>query len=351
MSTRLPTRRPNQLLLVLAVLALAAQPGSADDEPATGEASQAAAPAAAREPITNIGGSAPAETPQQRLERFRLERGAGSDKPFEGFATHAEQEMAQRRQAAIAGGRADEEQAEDAAESRVLTSEKLQDQLAELGAWGGSMCTEVEPAWSLQENFITHRKLRLEDFQSELGQGAAAAASSKLAPTGFAAILFSCELEPLVQKVREDLFVARIVRVRYYTVLSRKASWLVEHPPSAESFLIGHQQLHFDMANAFAGWLNQNRDATLAGIQAVGASPELAISRLRLRWGQHMLTVYSDFDALETKFDRETKHGSATEKQTEWTFRVRDGFEALAKGLKLESRPKRAKKGGRPVAS
>ena len=36
MSTRLPTRRPNQLLLVLAVLALAAEPGSAEDEPATG---------------------------------------------------------------------------------------------------------------------------------------------------------------------------------------------------------------------------------------------------------------------------------------------------------------------------
>jgi hypothetical protein len=321
-----------------AVWLAAATPSGADDAPASGDAQP---PAEAKpEPITRIGGSAPEETVQQRMERFKREKGAGSDKPFEGFAAQAAAEMERQRQEGIGASTPAEQEAEVAVESRVAARERLQDELAKLGAWGGSMCVEVEPAWNTQDDFIRHRKLRANDFRATRDKSHAAVAVSKVAPYGFAAILFSCEIEPRVQQGNGGSYVASVVRVRYYTVLSRKESWLAEHAQNREAFLIGHQQLHFDMAEAFADWLNKHRNDTIARMQAAGRSPEIALGQLQLLWAQHMLDVYDDFDALETAFDKDTKHGTATEKQTEWAFRVHDGFDVLTKGMKLRTRPK-----------
>jgi hypothetical protein len=308
---------------------------------AEGEAAAGAPEAAAKpEPITQITGSAPAETLQERMERFKREKGAGSDRPFDGFATQAEAEMQRQRAEAIAGRTVQEAEAEQSVENRVAARERLQDALAQLGAWGGSLCVEVEPAWNTQDDFIRFRTLRADDFRSERSKTLAAVSVPGAAPTGFAAILFSCEIQPLVQQVAEKQWIARPVRVRYYAVLSRQQSWLAEHPESREAFMVGHQQLHFDMANEYALWLNKHGEARIAGIEAVGATAADATFKLQLKWGEHMLAVHEDFDALETAFDRDTKHGSATEKQTEWNFRLGDGFEALAKGIKLTTRPK-----------
>ena len=81
------------MLLVLTTPGAFAQAAGA----ASGDPQAAAPEEAKRAPITNIDGSAPAETPQDRLERFKREKGAGSDKPFEGFALQAEQEMERQR--------------------------------------------------------------------------------------------------------------------------------------------------------------------------------------------------------------------------------------------------------------
>lgn len=310
--------------------------------PAIAEDAAAPAPetAAKPEPITQITGSAPSETLAERMERFKREKGAGSDRPFDGFATQAEAEMQRQRAEAIAGRTEQEAEAEQSVENRVAARERLQDALAQLGAWGGSLCAEVEPAWNAQDDFIRFRKLRADDFRSERNKTPAAVAVPSAAPTGFAAILFSCEIQPLVQQVAEKQWLARPVRVRYYAVLSRQQSWLAEHAESRAAFMLGHQQLHFDMANEYANWLNANREARMAGIEAIGLTADDAIFKLQLKWGEHMLSVHDDFDALETAFDRDTKHGAAPEKQTEWSFRVDDGFEALAKGVKLTTRPK-----------
>jgi hypothetical protein len=320
-------------LLALAVFAASAE------EPA-GDGESAAAPETKRAPITSTSGTAPSETPQERLERFKREKGAGSDKPFEGFAEQAALEMERRRQEGIATPTQEQLEAEASVETRVGARERLEDRLAKLGAWGGSMCAEIEPAWGAQDDFIRYRKLRADDFQSGRDKSAAAVAVPGAAPTGYAAILFSCELEPRVQQTSDGNYLARATRVRYYAVLSRKESWLAEHEPSREAFLVGHQQLHFDMAEAFAKWLNQHRESTLARMQGVGRSPEIATGLLQLRWAEHMLAVHDDFDTLETAFDRDTKHGASTEKQTEWAFRTGDGFEALTKGLRLATRQK-----------
>ena len=159
-------------------------------------------------------------------------------------------------------------------------------------------------------------------------------------PTGFAAIALSCEIEANAAQTNDGNYIAHAVRVRYYAVLSRKESWLAEHAENREKFLLGHQQLHFDMAEEFAKWLNAHRDEPLGRMQGVGRSPQLALGMLQLRWAEHMLAVHDDLDAIETAFDRDTKHGRASEKQTEWAFRLGDGFEALTQGMRLATRAK-----------
>ncbi len=320
-----------------------ASPGLPQEGGAASGDAPPAAEAAPREPITKIGGSVPSETLEERMERFKREKGAGSDKPFEGFAAQAEAEMQRQRAEAIAGGAAVQSEAEAsqvAVESRIGARERLQDRLAGLGAWGGSGCTEIEPAWSTQDDFIRHRKLRAGDFLFPRDKSAAAVSVPGAPPLGFAAIALSCEIQPDVQQASDGNYIARIARVRYYAVLSRQESWLAEHAQGREAFLVGHQQLHFDMAEEFAKWLNARREEPLARMQGVGRSPLLALGMLQLRWAEHMLAVAEDFDTIETAFDRQTKHGRETEKQTEWAFRLDDGFEALTQGLKLSTRPR-----------
>jgi hypothetical protein len=324
-------------LLLLTGLGSAAR--AEEGAPAAGAKATSETPES--EPISQISGSAPTETVQERMERFKREKGAGSDKPFEGFADQAARQMEQARQEAISSpGQVEQMEAEASVESRVGARERLQDKLAALGAWGGSGCVEIEPAWNTQDDFIRHRKLHADDFLSAIDKSRAAVAVPKVAPTGFAAIQFSCEVQPQVQQASDGSFIARVVRVRYYAVLSRKESWLAEHAESREGFVIGHQQLHFDMAEAFAKWLNRHRDEGLESMLGVGRTPEIALGQLQIRWAGRMLAVHDDFDTIETAFDRDTKHGTATEKQTEWAFRLGDGFETLTKGMKLETRAK-----------
>jgi hypothetical protein len=327
------------MLLLWAAAALA--PAAAQEPDAATSEAQPAEEAPKREPITRIQGAPPAESLEQRMERFKREKGAGSDKPFEGFATQAEAEMQRQREAAIASpAELEADAAEVAVESRIRSHERLQDKLADLGAWGGSGCVEIEPAWNAQDDFIRHRKLRADDFLFAKDKSVAAVSVPGAPPTGFAAIALSCEIEPLVQQASDGSYIARITRVRYFAVMSRKESWLAEHAESRAAFLIGHQQLHFDMAEEFARWLNTQREAPTGRLLGVGRTPQLALGMLQLRWAEHMLAVHEDFDTLETAFDRDTKHGRETEKQTEWVFKLGDGFEALTKGVKLETRAK-----------
>jgi hypothetical protein len=324
----------------LAGAVLAAAVALAEDPPAASDPATAENAAPAKPPITSTSGSVSSETLQQRLERFKREKGAGSDKPFDGFASQAEQEAERRRREAIGGqgsGGDAEPGEEQAVENRIEAREAVQDKLLELADWGGSGCVEIEPAWNLQDDFIKHRRLNRGDFMhdEEKSKVAAAVQVSGSAPSAFAAILFSCEVKPVVQQASDGRYVAALTSVRYYAVLSRKASWWNPDAVRREDFLLGHQQLHFDMANELANWLTKTRDARIAAIRGVGRSPEIAIGQLQLAWGRHMLDVGNDFDVLETAFDRDTVHGGIPEKQTQWAFKLGDGLEALAKGLKL----------------
>lgn len=339
------TRMRRVLCSALAALplgALAALPLFADDAPPAGDPASptiAAPETPARPPVSQIEGTAPVETPQERMERFKRERGAGSDKPFEGFAKQAELEMQRQREAAIGSATlAGELAAEQTVEDFSREVEKLQDQLGALAtSWGGTPCMEQEPDWAAQDDWIRYRRLSREDYLSEqpakLGltvgtqQGTAA---------GYLALIFSCVVTPsVVQEGGGGAFIASLAAVRYFALLSRNNSYLVA---DARDYALQHEQLHFQLAHQFARWLNKHHDAIRSKMTRRGRSRDEALGLLQLEFGKHMLAVQRDARALETAYDSETQHGLDSEAQTQWNFRIQDGLEAMAKGVKLETR-------------
>jgi hypothetical protein len=337
-------------------ISLAAAP-ALPEESASGEVQAAAPEEPKRGPITSIGGSVPAETPQQRLERFKREKGAGSDKPFEGFATEAEREMQRRRDSAIAGsgvaaggGATNPTDASleaeilkddaEAAENRAKAREQLEDRIAKHGpAWGPTTCFTEPQDWSTGEDLIRHRPLTRGDFLSQKQE------SSNLAVrvpnsvvAAYVALNFSCELQPRIEQVREGLWAAEVSDVTFYAILSRKSSWWNDTLQGGEQYTLGHEQLHFDLAEAFMRWLNQNRAQILSKLRGTGKSPQEATGNLQFAWSKLMLAVSEDFDAIETAYDRETKHGTVLDQQTFWSWRAKDGFAAISKTVRLQVR-------------
>ncbi len=338
-------------------IALAAAPALAQEGDAS-EAAQAGPPEEAkREPITSIGGNAPAETPQQRLERFKREKGAGSDKPFEGFATEAEREMQRQRDAAIAGSgvapgggatNAGDASLEteilkddaEAAENRARARELLEDQIAKHGpAWGPTTCFTEAQDWNQEDDLIRHRQLTRGDFLSEKQESAKLAVRvPNSVAAAYVALNFSCELHPKLEEVREGLWAAEVADVTFFAILSRRRSWWNDSLRGNEQYTLGHEQLHFDLAEAFMRWLNQNREQVLTKLRGTGKTPEQATGNLQFAWSKFMLAVSEDFDAIETAYDRETKHGTMLDQQTFWSWRAKDGFAAIAKTVRLQVR-------------
>jgi hypothetical protein len=351
-------RVPARFVAVLISLwAIAAAPALAQEGDAA-EAAQTAAPEEAkREPITSTNGSAPVETPQQRLERFKREKGAGSDKPFEGFATEAEREMQRRREAAITGsgiapggGATNAADASleteilkddaEAAENRAKAREQLEDLIAEHGtAWGPTTCFADPQDWSKGDDLIRHRPLTRDDFLSQKQESIKLAVNVPGAVVAaYVAVNFSCELTPKIAEVRAGLWSAEIADVTFYALLSRKHSWWNDTLQGGDKYTLGHEQLHFDLAEAFMHWLNQNRTQVLAHLRGTGKTSAEAAGNLQFAWAKLMLAVSEDFDAIETAYDRETKHGTVLDKQTFWSWRAQDGFSEISKTVRLQTR-------------
>jgi hypothetical protein len=317
------------------------------EEPAPQDAAAPdnSAPEPERKPITSTSGTAPSETLKERMERFKREKGAGSDRPFDGFATQAERDMQAQREAAIGGSPDGVRTAEERkqwssnAEMRALEQELLEDSLEQLAAtWGASGCFPEEPDWNAQDNIIKHRKLTRNDFLSEKEQKVQMAANVPGAQVGaYVALQFSCVVKSKITPLEDGRHQAEVTHARYFALLSRNESYWAPQSDGNLAYVLGHEQIHFDIAEAFARHLTSLEDKIRARMISVGKTPEEAIGRLQLQWGQHMKLVQEDFERIETAYDRETKHGILLDKQTEWKWRSEDGFEAIAKGIKLAS--------------
>jgi hypothetical protein len=293
---------------------------------------------------TSPSGSARQETAREQMERFKREKGAGSDQPFEGFEVEAEREMQRQREAAIGGSpdqvRSEEESGQGASdeEYRALEREILDERLASMHAWGVSGCFLEEPDWSGQDDFIKHRSLTRNDFLSTTERKIKLAVKVPGARVGaYVSLSLSCVLKTKLTALDGDRYRIEIAHVRYFSLLSRNESYWSPESDRMEKYVLGHEQLHFDLAEAFARHLTSLESEIRARVIGEGETPEQAIGQLQLSWGEHMGLVQKDFEKIEFEYDRQTRHGTLPERQTEWFWRVQDGFAAISKGMQLAS--------------
>jgi hypothetical protein len=296
------------------------------------------APAPAPAPAPPAEAAAPLSPERQRFERWKQQDAA--EDPREGFARAAETEAERRRREALArgipsgGDAVEQEMADDVAIER----RRMLDALATLGAWGASGCFPEEPDFSSQDDWIRHRTLSRGDFLEETEREVKPVVDVPGTETAaYVSIALSCVVEVRLEEPRPGHFEASLDGVRYFALLSRRSSWWSPRLRTQGEWILRHEQLHFDLAELVAQELDRNSPALRARVRAEGADPVAAVAALQARWAEHMDAAQRDFDAIEDRYDRETRHGTDFRRQTEWFGRVKRGLAAVRAGAETPS--------------
>lgn len=283
-------------------LAACAGPGAEPVAPA-------AAPAAA----------VPISPERARLERWKEQQEAGD--PREGFARAAEAEAERRRSEALARG--------PSPGASPLEAEMRAQQLEELSAWTGG-CFAHEPDFSVQDDWIRHRPLTRDDFQETEPVEVKSEVWMPGAKVGaYVRIALACVVSTRVVEDDSGHFTAELVDVRFFSMLSRYGSWWNPEELTNPEWILRHEQLHFDVAELFAEEQNADVAHVREATREQRDDPETAAYALRARLAEHLAEQQSAFEAVEKRYDRETRHGTDMARQTEWFGRVKRGLAAV----------------------
>lgn len=268
-----------------------------------------------------------------RFERFKTE--AEPADPRLAFAREAEAEAERRRQRAlgsvarVAPHEVELEMETDAA----LEHAALLDRLATLGAWVGSGCFPAEPDLETQDDVIRHRRLTRADFRATEPEAVELAVDMGEGQVGaYVAIAISCVIDVDLEETGPGRFQAALREVRYFALLSRDRSWWNPDSGTDPGWILRHEQLHFDLAELVAGELEGETAGLRDLLRGSGADPDQALADFKRRWARWMEKAQARFDEIETRYDRETLHGTDPERQTEWFARVKRGLGAVRAG-------------------
>jgi hypothetical protein len=274
----------------------------------------------AREPTA----AAPPSAERQRFEAWK-QAGEAAD-PRAAFARQAEAEAARRRQEALAEGGGNE--------AASIEREMVEDELALLGA-GAAGCFAEEPDLASQDDWIPHRTLSRGDFvASEASEEAKPVVWIPFAEIGaYVTIRLACIVEGRLSEPEPGRFVVEIAEVRYLALLSRQGSWWNPRADASQDWVLRHEQLHFDVAQLIAEELTSKSEALRSQLVGHGPNPTVAMADFRHQWALHMAEQQQRFVEIENRYDRETRHGSDPERQTEWFALVRRGLGAVRAGL------------------
>jgi hypothetical protein len=116
--------------------------------------------------------------------------------------------------------------------------------------------------------------------------------------------------------------------LRYVALLDREASWWNPRSASHPEWMLRHEQLHFDLTELVARRRNREAARDAAATRARGASPGEAMRAFATRWSRHFAGVVADWEELQRRYDRETRHGTLPALQTDWFARVRRDLKA-----------------------
>jgi hypothetical protein len=265
--------------------------------------------------------------PSAERRRFEAWKQAGeSADPRAAFAREAEAEAARRRRDALAEG--------SGIEAASIEREMVRDELVLLGA-GGTGCLAEEPDLASQDDWIRHRTLSRGDFLApEASEDAKAVAWIPFGEIGaHVAVRLACIVEGRLREPEPGQFVVEIAEVRYMALLSRRLSWWNPRADGTQDWVLRHEQLHFDVAELVAKELTSKAEALHAELVGHGPDPSAAMADFRRQWVVHIREQQERFVEIEHRYDRETRHGTDLERQTEWFALVRRGLGAVRAGL------------------
>jgi hypothetical protein len=254
----------------------------------------------------------PLSPERQRLERWK--QGAAGD-PREGFARAAESEAERRRSEALARGYAPGASALEAAERAR--------QVEALASFEGG-CFASEPDLTVQDDWIAHRALVRDDFRAEAPPGAK--------PGGaHASIRLTC-VATLRASESDGQYTVELGAARFFALLSRDLSWWSVDAGAEPERRLRHQQLHFDIAELFAGELNARAAEIREATRERRPDPDAAAFAFRARLAEQLAAQQRGFEEVARRYDRETMDGNDPARQSEWLARAKRGLAAVRDG-------------------
>ncbi len=172
----------------------------------------------------------------------------------------------------------------------------------------------------------TYRVITWDDFQ---GKGVRPPGWGRWQQASFAHVATTLRISKYDVTDRQEggEWLASAIGFRAYAVMSKDFS-AVKHG-SRNAYSLDHEQLHFDIGEAFARRLS----VKLAEIQGRGSTPLQAREDLTRRLQQSLEAAVHEMWELQERYDGETEHGQRKRKQKKWAAEVPEMFRQATEAL------------------
>ncbi len=170
----------------------------------------------------------------------------------------------------------------------------------------------------------TYRQVTWDDFKGKELRG------NRWDDGTWAHIVSGIKIEPFRIATRQDeagLWLAEPETVDAYGVMDKLLSGAA--PGTANLQVLAHEQLHFDVTEAFARRLT----VRLLAVVGRGDDPESAVEDLHAKVKVAYDAIDRELFAFQGRYDGETRHGTRRKAQKKWSVRVRELFAAAATEL------------------
>lgn len=172
----------------------------------------------------------------------------------------------------------------------------------------------------------TYRQVTWDDFQ---GKGQRPPGWNRWSEGTFALIATALRLNKyqLEERQEGDEWISTAPGIRPYAIMNKDFS-AVKHG-SRNAYTLAHEQLHFDLAEAFARRLA----VELAKIEGRGATLAEARADHASQLQQRLDASMRELGELQERYDRETMHGERKKKQKKWAAEVPEMFREATEAL------------------
>ncbi len=172
----------------------------------------------------------------------------------------------------------------------------------------------------------TYRQVTWDDFQ---GRGQRPPGWNRWSQGSFALIATALRLNKYQIEDRQDgdEWLATTPGIRPYAIVNKDFS-AVKHG-SKNTYTLAHEQLHFDIAEAFARRLT----VELIPFEGRGATRAAAQGDLVRQLQARLDSAMRELGELQARYDGETEHGERKKKQKKWAAEVPEMFRQATEAL------------------